>query len=104
MSKDRKAATRAKWLETMVAQRRDFDGPGSAEYWSPSLDTASRDELVALQNAKLGVLTPFLYENSDFYRRRFDGLGLPPRRNLLQVLQRRGFVHLSYSGEVRLEV
>ncbi len=78
MGKDRKAATRAKWLETLVSHRRDFDRPGSDEYWSPSLETASRDELRTIQNAKLGVLTPFLYENSDFYRRRFDRLGLIP--------------------------
>ncbi|HUN46006.1 MAG TPA: AMP-binding protein, partial [Stellaceae bacterium] len=46
--------------------------------WSPRLDGASRDELTAIQNAKLAALTPFLYENSDFYRRRFDRLGLAP--------------------------
>ena len=78
MAKDRKDATRAKWLETLQEYRRDFEGPGSDEYWSPSLDCASRDELRTIQDAKLKVLTPFLYENSDFYKRRFDTLGLSP--------------------------
>ena len=78
MSEDRAATTRARWLETLASYRRDPDGPGSADYWSPSLDCASRDELRAIQDAKLAALTPFLYENSAFYRRRFDRLGLLP--------------------------
>jgi phenylacetate-CoA ligase len=78
MSEDRAERTRAAWLATLERYKRDPDGPASADYWSPSLDCASRDELVAIQNAKLAALTPFLYENSAFYRRRFDRLGLTP--------------------------
>ena len=78
MSDDRAARTRGRWLDTLARYKRDPDGPGSAEYWSPSLDCASRDELRAIQDAKLAALTPFLYENSAFYRRRFDRLGLLP--------------------------
>jgi phenylacetate-CoA ligase len=47
--------------------------------WSPRLDAASRDELIAIQNEKLRAAIPFLYENSPFYRGRFDRLGLSPR-------------------------
>ncbi|MGE0736937.1 MAG: phenylacetate--CoA ligase family protein [Alphaproteobacteria bacterium] len=75
---DRKAETRRVWLETMAKYRRDFERPGSAKYWSPSLECASRDELRAIQNAKIAAVTPFLYENSEFYRTRFDRLGLLP--------------------------
>lgn len=78
MAADRKEATRRNYLETLEKYRRDFEAPGSDEYWSPSLDCASRDELRAIQDAKLKDAVPFLYENSDFYRRRFDGLGLIP--------------------------
>ena len=78
MSDDRAARTRAAWLQTLARYTRDAERPGSAGYWSPSLDCASRDELTAIQNAKLAALTPFLYENSAFYRRRFDRLGLAP--------------------------
>src|SRR6266478_747573 len=78
MSDDRAARARAHWLDTLARYKRDPDGPGSADYWSPSLDCASRDELRAIQDAKLAALTPFLYENSAFYRRRFDRLGLAP--------------------------
>ena len=75
---DRPERTRAAWLDVLARYQRDADRAGSADYWSPSLDRASRDELIAIQNAKLAVLTPFLYENSAFYRRRFDRLGLAP--------------------------
>lgn len=78
MSADRKEQTRRKWLETLERYRHDFDAPGSEDYWSPGLDCAPRDELRGIQDAKLEVLTPFLYENSEFYRRRFDKLGLTP--------------------------
>ena len=78
MSDDRAARTRAHWLDTLARHKRDPDRPGSADYWSPSLDCAGRDELRAIQDAKLAALTPFLYENSGFYRRRFDRLGLLP--------------------------
>ena len=78
MGNDRAERTRAAWLATLARYKRDPEGPGSTDYWSPSLDCASRDELTAIQNAKLAALTPFLYENSAFYRRRFDRLGLTP--------------------------
>ena len=62
--------TRTHWLETLERFREDRDAPGSSEYWSPRLDTASRDELRAIQDAKVAAVAPFLYENSAFYRRR----------------------------------
>ncbi len=70
--------TRARWLETLERFREDRDAPGSAQYWSPRLDTASREELRAIQDAKVAAVVPFLYENSAFYRRRFDRLELVP--------------------------
>ncbi len=78
MSHHRATQTRQHWLETLARYRVDPDAPGSAAHWSPSLDCASRDELRAIQDAKLAALTPFLYENSAFYRRRLDRLGLLP--------------------------
>src|SRR6204780_567092 len=72
----RAAATRRAWLETIERHRHDRDAPGSADYWSPRLDTASRDEIRAIQDDKIAAVAPFLYKNSDFYRRRFDRLGL----------------------------
>ncbi|MGH7123452.1 MAG: phenylacetate--CoA ligase family protein, partial [Stellaceae bacterium] len=70
--------TRARWLEVLAEHKRGRGTPDARAMWCPSLDAASRDELRAIQNAKLAALTPFLYENSAFYRRRFDRLGLAP--------------------------
>jgi phenylacetate-CoA ligase len=75
---DKKAETRRRWLEALAAHRDDWERPGSDRYWSPRLDTASRDQLRQIQNTKLAALAPFLYENSPFYRRRFERLGLTP--------------------------
>jgi len=74
----RAEATRRAWLATLERFCRDRDAPASERFWSPSLDCASRDELRAIQDAKLAAAVPFVYENSDFYRRRFDRLGLLP--------------------------
>src|SRR5262245_36278376 len=75
---ERADKNRAHWLETVERFREDRDATGSTQYWSPRLDTASRDELRAIQDAKVAAVVPFLYENSAFYRRRFDRLGLAP--------------------------
>ena len=78
MNTDKKQQTRTRWLETLAEFQLNADAPGSEDFWSPELDTLSRDRLVDIQNRKIKVLTPFLYENSGFYRRRFDRLGLTP--------------------------
>ena len=78
MVNSRAEHTRGKWLEKLEKFKRDADLPGSSDYWSPSLDCASRDELIAIQNEKITAVVPFLYENSSFYRRRFNRLGLIP--------------------------
>ncbi len=44
-AEERADKTRARWLETLERFRQDRDAPGSPQYWSPRLDTASRDEL-----------------------------------------------------------
>jgi phenylacetate-CoA ligase len=74
----RAAATRRAWLETMERFRFDPDVPASEAIWSPRLECCSRDELSSIQEQKLAALVPFLYENSAFYRRRFELLGLIP--------------------------
>jgi phenylacetate-CoA ligase len=78
MPGSRAEATRAQWLDVLAKYQQEGDGPDPRGMWSPSLDAASRDEIRAIQNAKLAALTPFLYENSAFYRRRFDRFGLAP--------------------------
>jgi len=78
MATDRKQATRKAWLATLARHRPNYESPGSEKYWAPLVETAPREQLLAIQNDKLKALTPFLYENSPFYRARFDRLGLLP--------------------------
>src|SRR6476620_1013513 len=78
MADTRADITRETWLATLDKFRYDRDRPANPDMWSPRLDTASRDELISIQNEKLSAAVPFLYENSPFYRRRFDRLGLSP--------------------------
>ena len=78
MTGERGDQTRQTWLQTLARHKHDFATPASKAYWSKKLETCSRDALIAIQNDKLAALTPFLYENSAFYRARFDRLGLAP--------------------------
>jgi phenylacetate-CoA ligase len=78
MTENKKEETRTVWLETLAKHKFDANAPATDQIWSPQLECASRDELISIQNDKLKVVTPFLYENSAFYRRRFDRLGLAP--------------------------
>ena len=78
MVEDRREATRRVWLETLARHKKDADGPAGESCWSEALECASMDQTIAIQNDKLAALAPFLYENSGFYRRRFDRLGLTP--------------------------
>ena len=75
---DRKTTSREDWLGVLAKHRYNFDAPENDKFWSAKLDTASRDEITAIQNEKLAAVTPFLYENSPFYRARFNRLGLIP--------------------------
>jgi len=70
--------TRKAWVQTLEKFRHDWDRPATDTIWSPRLEASSRDELAAIQNEKLRAVVPFLYENSPFYRRRFEHLGLLP--------------------------
>lgn len=70
-------AARTTWLEVVEKYRDARLGPDDDEFWS-RLDTASRDELTAIQTEKLRALLPYLYACVPFYRRRFDEIGLAP--------------------------
>jgi phenylacetate-CoA ligase len=78
MAGSRAEETRTAWLATLEKFHRDPSRAAKPDMWSPSLDAASRDELAAIQTEKLRAAVPFLYENSPFYRRRFERLGVSP--------------------------
>ncbi len=74
---NRAETTRRDWMELLDRHHEDRTFPVSGQYWSAK-DVWSRDRIRAVQDEKLAVVAPFLYENSAFYRRRFDRLGLVP--------------------------
>ena len=78
MVDNRGEKTRIAWLDKLQQYKHDKNKPADDQIWSPSLETISRDEIVSIQNDKLKTVTPFLYENSKFYRGRFDKLNLLP--------------------------
>ncbi|MDQ2741125.1 MAG: AMP-binding protein [Chloroflexota bacterium] len=66
------------WIETIERYRLDRDRPGSERFWSPRLDTISRDELQAMQAEKLRAAVRYAYECIPFYCRKFNDLGFDP--------------------------
>jgi phenylacetate-CoA ligase len=69
---------RAAWLSVIDEHRRSPDGPDDDQYWCRSLDTASRDELRAIQDAKVGPAVRYAYDTIGLYRRKLDALGIAP--------------------------
>lgn len=69
---------REHFLATVLKYRLDPDAPGSAEYWSPALDTISRPRLHEIQSEKLVAAVHYVYEYSPFYRAKFDAIKLTP--------------------------
>ncbi|MHC4923800.1 MAG: phenylacetate--CoA ligase family protein [Planctomycetota bacterium] len=48
------------------------------EYWNPRNETMSREDLSALQVAKMKIHLEWAYERSGFHKRRFDAAGFSP--------------------------
>ena len=48
------------------------------EYWNAEAETMPRDKLEKLQGEKLQKLAKYVYENVDFYKRKFDEAGIKP--------------------------
>src|SRR5690554_6715783 len=69
--------TRRVWKSVLEKYYEDRGAPVNDRYWS-DMDLWSRDRIRAVQDEKIAAVAPFLYENSAFYRRRFDRLGLAP--------------------------
>ena len=47
-------------------------------YWNEKAETMPRDELEELQGQKLQKLAKYVYDNIDFYKKRFDEQGIKP--------------------------
>ncbi len=67
-----------RWLETVRRWRLHPDGPADDTLWAPELEACSREQLRAIQEEKLRILVPFLWERAPFYRRKLEAAGLGP--------------------------
>jgi phenylacetate-CoA ligase len=47
-------------------------------YWNKEAETMPREELERLQGEKLKKLAQYVYENVEFYKKKFDEIGLDP--------------------------
>lgn len=74
---NRAETTRREWKTVLERYHEDRSTPVDDRYWSDK-DTWSRDRIRAVQDEKITAVVPFLYENSPFYRQRFERLGLIP--------------------------
>lgn len=70
-------STRDAWKSVLEKFHEDRESPLTEKYWSAK-DTWSRDRIREVQDEKIAAVAPFLYENSAFYRARFDRLGVAP--------------------------
>ncbi|GAA3755456.1 phenylacetate--CoA ligase [Microbacterium kribbense] len=69
--------TRTAWKDVLEKYHEDRDAPVHPDYWSDK-DLWPRDRIREVQDEKIAAVAPFLYENSAFYRARFDRLGIAP--------------------------
>ena len=52
---------------------------------NPEIQFASADAIAAFQEERLREEVAYLYENSPYYRRMFDGCGMQPGQHILQM-------------------
>jgi phenylacetate-CoA ligase len=53
-------------------------GEDMIEYWNPLIERMPPEELNKLQEEKLKSIVRYVYQHSDFYRKRFDEAGIKP--------------------------
>lgn len=69
---------RERWLAALEDWRRPPGGPADDRFWTPELETVSRDELREVQGAKLQLAVPYMYERSPLFRRKCEESGVEP--------------------------
>src|SRR5215470_17717540 len=70
--------TRDRWLEAIDRHRLHPTSPGDERYWAPELETASRDELRAIQSDKLPLAVAYMAEHASMYADKLRDAGLEP--------------------------
>lgn len=76
--RQQRADVRTEWLETVKRWKLDPGEPATDEYWSPKLETLSRDELGSIQGEKLVRAVAYMFDRSGLFRRKCEELGLEP--------------------------
>jgi phenylacetate-CoA ligase len=70
---------RDEWRKIVLKYMYNPDSPGNEKYWSPELETCSRDKINEIQSEKLEIGFKYLWEYSEFYRAKFEKEGLTPK-------------------------
>lgn len=71
-------SAKERWLECVRRWRLHADAPGGDGCWAPELEQASRGRLEEIQSEKIAAAAAYLYEDSPFYRAKFDEARLRP--------------------------
>lgn len=70
---------REQWLAAIERNRRNPGTPGDDRYWSPELDTVSRERLRAIQSDKLPAAVAYMAANSATYAQKLADAGVEPK-------------------------
>ncbi|WP_094227964.1 phenylacetate--CoA ligase family protein [Methanolobus psychrotolerans] len=69
------------------------------EYWNPLVERMPVDELDKMQEKKLKSLVNYVYQHSDFYKKRFDDVGIKPQD--IQTLDDLKKLPFTYKSDLR---
>lgn len=69
------------------------------EYWNPLIERMPADELEQMQEKKLKHLVNYVYQHSDFYKKRFDEAGVRPED--IQTLDDLKKLPFTYKSDLR---
>jgi phenylacetate-CoA ligase len=69
------------------------------EYWNPLMERMPVDELEKMQEKKLKNLVNYVYQHSDFYKKRFDEAGVKPED--IQTLDDLKKLPFTYKSDLR---
>jgi phenylacetate-CoA ligase len=72
------SSAKERWLACVRRWQLQPESPGGEDWWAPELERASRDRLEEIQSEKIAAAAAYLYEDSPFYRGKFDEVGLRP--------------------------
>ena len=70
--------SRERYRQVLLKYKLNPQEPGSAEYWSPELETAPRGRILEIQSDKLVAAVAYLHEYSPHYREKFARAKLAP--------------------------